>query len=67
MDLHGNVLSRFSRKLDLITCLSYGTSQDALDSKEAGVENLLDRLGGLEGKHLLSKAFGFLFPILLPR
>ena len=42
MDLHGNVSKRLAEHSDLITCYRMAPHEDALESKQRAVDNLLD-------------------------
>jgi len=64
MDLHGNVSQRLAQHSDLITCYRMAPHEDALESKERAVRNLLDRLKNGTGKPAY-KAW-IPVPILLP-
>ncbi|PWE00954.1 M81 family metallopeptidase [Marinilabilia rubra] len=64
MDLHGNVTRKLARHTDLITCYRMAPHEDALESKQRAVENLLDRLESGKGKPQY-KAW-VPVPILLP-
>ena len=64
MDLHGNVSKRLAHHSDLITCYRMAPHEDALESKERAVTNLLDRLETGKGKPKY-KAW-IPVPILLP-
>jgi microcystin degradation protein MlrC len=64
MDLHGNVTKKLARHTDLITCYRMAPHEDALESKQRAVENLLDRLESGKGKPKY-KAW-VPVPILLP-
>ncbi|TFV94197.1 M81 family peptidase [Algoriphagus kandeliae] len=64
MDLHGNVSQRLAENTDLITCYRMAPHEDALESKQRAVENLLDRLESGKGKPTF-KAW-IPVPILLP-
>ena len=64
MDLHGNVSQKLARHTDLITCYRMAPHEDALESKERAVENLLIRLENGKGKPAF-KAW-IPIPILLP-
>ena len=64
MDLHGNVSWRLAQNTDLITCYRMAPHEDALESKERAVTNLLDRLESGKGKPAY-KAW-IPIPILLP-
>ncbi len=50
MDLHGNVSKRLATESDLITCYRMAPHEDALESKQRALENLLDRLENGKGK-----------------
>jgi len=50
MDLHGNVTRRLAQHTDLITCYRLAPHEDALESKQRALENLLDRLESGKGK-----------------
>ena len=64
MDLHGNVSQKLAQYTDLITCYRMAPHEDALESKERAVENLLVRLENGKGKPAF-KAW-IPIPILLP-
>ncbi|MDG5800752.1 M81 family metallopeptidase [Marinilabiliaceae bacterium ANBcel2] len=64
MDLHGSVSKRLAKKSDLITCFRMAPHEDALESKQRAVDNLLDRLLNDKGKPKY-KAW-IPVPILLP-
>jgi len=64
MDLHGNVSRRLAENTDLITCYRLAPHEDALESKQRALENLLDRLESGKGKPAY-KAW-IPVPILLP-
>lgn len=64
MDLHGNVSKRLARNTDLITSYRMAPHEDALESKQRAVENLLDRIESGKGKPA-HKAW-IPVPILLP-
>lgn len=64
MDLHGNVSERLAEHSDLITCYRMAPHEDALESKERSITNLLDRLENGKGKPKY-KAW-VPVPILLP-
>ncbi len=64
MDLHGNVTQRLAQNTDLITCYRMAPHEDALESKQRALENLLDRLENGKGKPKY-KAW-IPVPILLP-
>lgn len=64
MDLHGNVSKRLAKNSDLITCYRMAPHEDALESKQRAVQNLIDRLqSGLNKPKF--KAY-VKVPILLP-
>ncbi len=64
MDLHGNVSKRLAEHSDLITCYRMAPHEDALESKERAITNLLERLESGKGKPKY-KAW-IPVPILLP-
>lgn len=64
MDLHGNVSWRLAENTDLITCYRMAPHEDALESKQRAVENLLKRLETKKGRPAY-KAW-IPIPILLP-
>ncbi|WP_113719054.1 M81 family metallopeptidase [Arthrobacter dokdonensis] len=64
MDLHGNVSWRLAHALDLLTCYRMAPHEDALDTKERAVRNLLARLA-LPGRPRPFKAW-IPIPVLLP-
>ena len=64
MDLHGNVSKRLGTLSDLITCYRMAPHEDALESKQRAVENLIERLQTKKGKPKY-KAW-IPVPILLP-
>ncbi len=64
MDLHGNVSWRLAKNSDLITCYRMAPHEDALQSKERAVANLLERIRNGRGKPAY-KAW-IPVPILLP-
>lgn len=64
MDLHGNVTKRLAENTDLITCYRLAPHEDAMESKQRAVENLLDRIESGKGKPAY-KAY-IPVPILLP-
>ena len=64
MDLHGNVSWRLAQNTDLITCYRMAPHEDAMETKERAVKNLLQRLESGKGKPLF-KAYVSI-PILLP-
>src|SRR3954466_6841513 len=64
MDLHGNVSWRLAQNSDLITCYRMAPHEDAMDTKERAVKNLLERIESGKGKPVY-KAW-IPIPILLP-
>lgn len=64
MDLHGNVSWRLAQNSDLITCYRMAPHEDAMQTKERAVVNLLERLKNGKGKPAY-KAW-IPVPILLP-
>ena len=64
MDLHGNVSERLAQHTDLITSYRMAPHEDALESKQRAVDNLLDRIHSGKGKPKY-KAW-IPVPILLP-
>ena len=64
MDLHGNVSERLAEESDLITCYRMAPHEDAIESKQRSLENLLTRIENGKGKPLF-KAW-IPVPILLP-
>jgi microcystin degradation protein MlrC len=64
MDLHGNVSKRLAHHSDMITCYRMAPHEDAMESKQRALENLLDRLENGKGKPKY-KAW-IPVPILLP-
>ncbi len=64
MDLHGNVSWRLAAHTDLITCYRMAPHEDAMETKQRAVENLLQRLQSGKGKPAY-KAW-IPVPILLP-
>ena len=64
MDLHGNVSWRLAENTDLMTCYRLAPHEDAMESKQRAVDNLLARLKNGEGKPAY-KAW-IPIPILLP-
>lgn len=64
MDLHGNVSRRLAQNSDLITCYRMAPHEDAMQTKERAVTNLLDRIQSGKGKPAY-KAW-IPVPILLP-
>jgi microcystin degradation protein MlrC len=64
MDLHGNVSWRLAQNTDLITCYRMAPHEDAMETKQRAVENLLQRIESGKGKPMY-KAW-IPIPILLP-
>jgi len=64
MDLHGNVSWRLAENSDLITCYRMAPHEDAMDTKQRAVTNLLERIESKKGKPAY-KAY-ISIPILLP-
>ncbi len=64
MDLHGNVSLRLAENTDLITCYRLAPHEDAWESRQRALENLLDRVESGKGKPAY-KAW-IPVPILLP-
>ncbi|MFT4017653.1 MAG: M81 family metallopeptidase [Agriterribacter sp.] len=64
MDLHGNVSMRLAEQSDLITCYRMAPHEDAQETKQRSVEQLLQRLESGRGKPKY-KAW-IPVPILLP-
>jgi microcystin degradation protein MlrC len=64
MDLHGNVSWRLAENTDLITCYRKAPHEDAMQTKERAVQNLVDRIESGKGKPKY-KAW-IPIPILLP-
>ncbi|WP_423126602.1 M81 family metallopeptidase [Gaoshiqia sp. Z1-71] len=64
MDLHGNVSWRLAENTDLITCYRMAPHEDAMESRQRALENLLDRIESGKGKPAY-KAW-IPVPILLP-
>ena len=64
MDLHGNVSWRLAQNTDLMTCYRMAPHEDAMQTKERAVVNLLDRIKSGKGKPAY-KAW-IPIPILLP-
>ena len=50
MDLHGNVSWRLAENTDLITCFRMAPHDDAMETKERAVANLLERIQSGKGK-----------------
>jgi microcystin degradation protein MlrC len=64
MDLHGNVSWRLAQNTDLITCYRKAPHEDALETKQRAVENLLERIESAKGKPMYKAWISV--PILLP-
>lgn len=64
MDLHGNVSKILATESDLITCYRMAPHEDAMESKQRALDNLMERIEGGEGKPKY-KAW-IPVPILLP-
>lgn len=64
MDLHGNVSWRLAQNTDLMTCYRMAPHEDAMQTKERAVVNLIERLRSGKGKPAY-KAW-IPVPILLP-
>jgi microcystin degradation protein MlrC len=64
MDLHGNVSWRLAQNSDLITCYRMAPHEDAMQTKERAVVNLLDRIKSGKGKPAYKVWIPI--PILLP-
>ncbi|MCY7359779.1 MAG: M81 family metallopeptidase, partial [Rudanella sp.] len=64
MDLHGNVSWRLAQNTDLMTCFRMAPHEDALQSKERAVVNLLERIKSGKGKPAYKALIAI--PILLP-
>ncbi len=64
MDLHGNVSWQLAENTDLITCYRKAPHEDAMQTKERAVQNLIDRIESGKGKPKY-KAW-IPIPVLLP-
>jgi microcystin degradation protein MlrC len=64
MDLHGNVSERLARNADILTCYRMAPHEDAMETKQRAVENLLRRIESGKGKPKY-KAW-IPIPVLLP-
>jgi microcystin degradation protein MlrC len=64
MDLHGNVSWRLAKNTDLITCYRKAPHEDALETKQRAITELLTRLESGKGKPAY-KAY-ISVPVLLP-
>ncbi len=64
MDLHGNVSQRLAQQSDLITCYRMAPHEDAMESKQRAVDNLIERI--ISGKGKPAYKAWIPVPILLP-
>jgi microcystin degradation protein MlrC len=64
MDLHGNVSWRLAENTDLITCYRMAPHEDAMETRDRAVSNLLERIESGKGKPAY-KAW-IPIPVLLP-
>jgi len=64
MDLHGNVSWRLAENTDLITCYRMAPHEDAMQTRERAVANLLKRIENGKGKPAYKAWISV--PILLP-
>ncbi|WP_036603442.1 M81 family metallopeptidase [Olivibacter sitiensis] len=64
MDLHGNVTETLAAYSDLITCYRMAPHEDAMESKQRAVRNLLERIQSGKGKPAYKASIAI--PILLP-
>ncbi len=64
MDLHGNVSWRLAENTDLITCYRMAPHEDAMETKQRAVENLIDRIESGKGKPAYKAWISI--PVLLP-
>ncbi|QHV96947.1 M81 family metallopeptidase [Spirosoma endbachense] len=64
MDLHGNVSWRLAQNTDLMTCYRMAPHEDAMQTKERAVVNLLERIKSGKGKPAYKALITV--PILLP-
>ena len=64
MDLHGNVSQRLAQNTDLITDYRLAPHEDAMQTKERAVRDLLDRIGSGKGKPAYKALVPV--PVLLP-
>lgn len=64
MDLHGNVSEKLAGLSDLITCYRMAPHEDALESKQRAVDNLLERMQSGKGRPPYKARVKV--PILLP-
>jgi microcystin degradation protein MlrC len=64
MDLHGNVSWRLAENTDLITCYRMAPHEDAMETRERAVQNLVGRIESGKGKPAYKVWIPI--PILLP-
>ncbi len=64
MDLHGNVTEHLTAHSDLITCYRMAPHEDAMESRERAVRNLIERIQSGKGKPAYKAMVSI--PILLP-
>ena len=64
MDSHGNVSRKLAEESDLITCYRMAPHEDAMESKQRALDNLVDRL--ITGKGKPRYKAWIPVPILLP-
>jgi microcystin degradation protein MlrC len=64
MDLHGNVSWRLAENTDLITCFRMAPHEDAMQTRERAVTNLIERIESGKGKPAYKAWISV--PILLP-
>lgn len=64
MDLHGNVSWRLAQNTDLMTCYRMAPHEDAMQTKERAVVNLIERIKSGKGKPAYKALITV--PILLP-
>jgi len=64
MDLHGNVSWRLAQNTDLMTCYRMAPHEDAMQTKERAVVNLINRIKSGKGKPAYKALIAV--PILLP-
>ena len=64
MDSHGNVSRKLAEESDLITCYRMAPHEDAMESKQRALDNLVDRL--ITGKGKPKYKAWIPVPILLP-
>ncbi len=53
MDLHGNVSKKLAEESDLITCYRMAPHEDAMESKQRALDNLIDRITNGKGNQNL--------------